>query len=111
MYQRRLEFTPHGRKLVNMKNRKFRMEFRLSEQEKSLLIKRAKECNLDVASFIRESTLKREPKFLNNENVRELSELKKHAIDLIRIGNLYHEQQQLNRPLVDKIKTFLNRFK
>lgn len=94
-----------------MKNRTERMEFRLSTLEKARLVSRAQECNLDLASYIRKCTLEREPQFLNNENKKEIQELKKLALDLIRIGNLYHEQQKLNRPVIDKIKTFLNRFK
>lgn len=94
-----------------MKNRTERMEFRLSTSEKERLISKAKECNLDLASYIRKSTLEREPQFLNDENKKEILELKKLALDLIRIGNLYHEQQKTNRPVIDKIKTFLSRFK
>jgi hypothetical protein len=93
-----------------MENKKQRIEFRITQEEKKKLIKNSKDCGIHLSEYIREMLFKKDPQFLSIENRNELNELRKEVLILIKIGNLYHEQRTQNQSVVSKAKSFLKRF-
>lgn len=82
---------------------------RVTEEEKKRIHNFAKQCGITVSDFIRRNTLERNPTFLNEDDRKQISELKTKLIELIRIGNLYHEQREQNRSFIDKVKTIIRK--
>lgn len=94
-----------------MKSKTERIEIRLTQEEKKVLLKYSSECGLTISKFLIKSCLERQPQFLNEQDRTELKELKALAIHLINLGNLYHEKRTENKTVLTSIKSFLKKFK
>jgi uncharacterized protein (DUF1778 family) len=92
-----------------MNKKKKNIILRVTEEEKNKIVQYAKSCRLSTSEFIRKSVLSKAPTFLSADDRKEISELKSKLIDLIRIGNLYHEQRTLNKSIIGKVKSFIKR--
>lgn len=93
--------------LVTMNKKIKNIILRVSEKEKNHLQETAKKCGVSVSEFIRRSALNKEPNFLSQEEREELDDVKKKLIEVIRIGNLYHDLRKKNLNVVAKTKAIV----
>lgn len=83
------------------------MSFKISPEEKIKLQENAKKCGLGISKYIRKCTLENNPKFLSENDRKELDELKRHALEIKRTLNLYHEKRTETSPFLQKIRGFV----
>lgn len=93
--------------MVTMSKKTKNIIIRVSEDEKKHLQKIAKKCGVSTSEFIRRNVIHKNPTFLSPEDRNELQDLKLRLIEVIRIGNLYHDLRKSNSGLVSKTKAFI----
>lgn len=87
------------------------LSFKLSPEEKLKLKENAKKCGLGISKYIRKCTIENEPKFLSDEDRKELAELKNQALEIKRTLNLYHEKRAETSPFLQKLRGFVVKLK
>lgn len=110
--QVRLDPAPHGRDMKRKKRELTRIDLRLEPEEKDKIKQRSKDAGLTISEYVRRCSLNDHPKFLSDEDRKDMTQLRKELFTLIRIGNLYHEQktEEFNS-VIQKGKRFLSKLK
>lgn len=80
---------------------------RVSDDEKNHLQESAIKCGVTVSEYVRRNVLYKNPTFLSTEERKELKEVKSKLIEIIRIGNLYHDLRKKNLNVVAKTKAII----
>jgi|SRR5690554_379071 len=93
--------------LVTMDKKNKNILIRVSEKEKHHLRENANKCGISVSEFVRRNVFHKNPTFLSSEDRKEIQELKGKLIEIIRIGNLYHDLRKKNVNVVSKAKAFI----
>ena len=89
--------------------KKERIYIRLTEEEKSLLTKRAYSTGDTISEFVRKVALKNEVKFLSKEDKHLINELKKELRTATNIRNQKSSERKIIDPIRQKVKDFLKK--
>lgn len=82
---------------------------RVSDDEKNKIKKSADSCGLTISDFIRKNVLHKNPVFLSENDRLEIHQLKSDLINVIRIGNLYHDLRKQNQTIVGRVKSLIKK--
>lgn len=75
----------------NHKQKTLQINFRLSQEEKDLLLRRASNSGMKLSRYIRRVTIEKDPVFMPESDREILRELLRAAFEIKRSLNRYHE--------------------
>ena len=85
------------------------INIKVTIEEKEKLKLKAENCGISQSDFIRKMALESNPVFLSQEIRDEVSELKKHALEIKRTLNLYHEKRKEYAPFLQGVRSIIKK--